>query len=288
MQTKQRTHHVSDEKKKIVKDITKLINEYPIIGAVNMQSLPARQLQQMRSTLRGKVVLLMTKKRLMKIALEDSKGKKAGVEKLLPYLKGMPALLFTKDNPFALAKVLKANKSTAPIKAGQIAPQDIIVKEGPTTFSPGPIIGELGAAGIKAGIEAGKVKIMKESVVVEEGKPVSKKIAEILMRLGVEPVEIGLDLTAVYENGGIIAKEILFVDEKEYIDKMVLASSWAFTLSIEVGYITKDNINMLLAKSNQNAHAVAIKASILTEETKAELLAQAEREAESVQSKVNV
>ena len=40
-----------------------LIKEYPIVAAVNMEGLPTPQLQNMRSSLREKIVLRMTKRR---------------------------------------------------------------------------------------------------------------------------------------------------------------------------------------------------------------------------------
>jgi len=71
--------HVAEYKKRIVENIVKLAKEYPIVGAVNMENLPAPQLQAMKAQLRGKVVLVMTKKRLIKIALEKLKSeRKAG------------------------------------------------------------------------------------------------------------------------------------------------------------------------------------------------------------------
>ncbi|PIN80439.1 50S ribosomal protein L10, partial [Candidatus Woesearchaeota archaeon CG10_big_fil_rev_8_21_14_0_10_32_9] len=45
--------HVSDEKKQVVKDFTKLIESYPIIAAVDVENLPAKQLMNMRTNLRG-------------------------------------------------------------------------------------------------------------------------------------------------------------------------------------------------------------------------------------------
>ena len=41
--------HVADYKKEIVSNIINLINEYPIMGVVNMENLPAPQLQAMRA-----------------------------------------------------------------------------------------------------------------------------------------------------------------------------------------------------------------------------------------------
>ena len=77
-------------KKQIVKQFAQLVEDYPIIGCVNMQNLPASQLQVLRSKLRDTVVLRMTKRRLMRIALEKA-GAKAGSgdDKLSHHLKGI-------------------------------------------------------------------------------------------------------------------------------------------------------------------------------------------------------
>src|SRR3989338_3504593 len=89
-------------KKDVVARLIKLIKEYPIIAAVNLENMPAKQLAVMRSTLRGKVEIFMTKRRLMKLAIAATKKDKPGIEKIEEKLKGMPALLFTRENPFTL------------------------------------------------------------------------------------------------------------------------------------------------------------------------------------------
>ena len=105
------THHVSKKKKEVAKSIQKLILEYPIIAAVNMEGLPAPQLQKMKAQLRGKIELAMTKRRIMKHAIDEIKDKKKNIEKIEEHLKGMPALIFTKENPFSLFKTLKKSKN---------------------------------------------------------------------------------------------------------------------------------------------------------------------------------
>ncbi|MFP4195875.1 MAG: 50S ribosomal protein L10, partial [Candidatus Woesearchaeota archaeon] len=182
--------HVSEAKKRIVSEFTQLIDKYDYVGTVNMENLPAKELSTMREKLRDNVVIKMTKRRLLRVALKNAK--KDGIEKLEGHMKGMPAMIFTNQSPFSLFKTLKKNKSTTAIKAGQIAPNDIIVPAGPTSFAPGPVIGELGQVGIKAGIEGGKVAIKQDAVVAKEGEEVSSTLAGLLSRLGIEPMEIGL------------------------------------------------------------------------------------------------
>src|SRR3989344_4630848 len=234
--------HVADYKKEIVSNLAGLINEYPIIGIVNMENLPAPQLQGMRAQLRGSFFITMTKKRLIKLAFEQTKSKKKDIEKLEKFLGGMPALIFTKENPFRLSKTLQKSKSPAPAKAGQTAPRDIIVNKGPTSFAPGPIIGELALAGIKSGVEGGKIAIKEDSIIVRAGEKIKTKVAEILTRLGIQPMEVGLDLVAVFENGLIYGRDVLSIDESEYKNRLTNASRWAVNLANYAAYPTKQTI----------------------------------------------
>ena len=276
--------HISQAKTSEVNQAVKLMSEHPIIGIVNMQNLPAAQLANMKMQLRNSVTLFMTKKRLLKIAVEQLKGKKKGIEKLESCIKGMPALLVTKENPFSLYKIIKKNKSQAPAKAGQVAPKDIVIKAGPTPFAPGPVIGELGAIGLKTGIDAGKVVIKEDSVVCKEGKPISDKLASILLRLGITPMEIGLDISGVYENGVIYEKSVLDVDEDKFLADLVSAGQNAFNLAIELGIPTKESTIALIQKASMQVRALAESQNIITSETLPGMLAKAKAQAETLES----
>jgi large subunit ribosomal protein L10 len=269
--------HVAPHKKETVKKMVKLMLEYPIVGAVNMENLPAAQLQTMQAKLRKDVVMLMTKRRLIKIALEEAKAKKPGIEQLEKYLLGMPALLFTQGNPFALSKTLRQNKSPAPAKGGQTAPNDIIIPAGPTPFAPGPVIGEFGAIGVKSGVENGKVAVKADTVVAKAGEKIKPKVAELLGRLGITPMEVGLDLTAVFENGIIYQKDLLSVDDKEYLGRLSNASRWSFNLAMFVAYPTKMTTPHLIGKAFNEAKALGRSQNILEKEIMPDLIGKAHR-----------
>ncbi len=280
--------HIAEYKKEIVSGLVDMISEYPIIGVVNMQNLPAPQLQSMRAQLRGKFFITMTKRRLIKIAFEHSKQAKKGVEKLEQYLDGEPALIFTKENPFRLSKTLHKNKTPAPAKPGQIAPRDVVVNKGATSFAPGPIIGELALAGIKAGVEGGKVAIKEDTVVVKSGEKIKPKVAEILTRLGIQPMEVGLDLVAVFENGLIYTKDVLSIDESEYKKRLGNASRWAFNLANYVAYPTKETIKLLIGKAYNGAKALGIAQNIFDKEIIDLLLGKAEQQMLSLTTTANI
>lgn len=280
--------HVADYKKKNVKEFEKLIKEYPIIGVVNMENLPSAQLSKMRAQLRKDCIIKMTKRRLLKIVIANVKAEKPGFEHIEKYLGGMPALLFTKENPFKLFNKLKKSKSSAPAKPGQIAPRDIVIKAGPTPFAPGPIISELAACGIKSGVEAGKVAVKQDCIIVYEGDKIKPNVASMLMRLGIQPMEIGLNLVAVYENGIIYDRKVLDIDEEQFARDMSSAATWALNLAVEIVYPSKDILGIIIGKAFKDARGLSISQNILSDATAGAILAKAEMQARAVASKANM
>ena len=280
--------HVSVAKKQAVKDFAEIVKEYPIIGVANMENLPAAQLLKIRASLRtNNVIIKMTKKRVLKIILEEGEKHKPGLNKLVDKLTGMPALLFAKDNPFKLYKTIQSKKSSAPAKAGQQAPRDIIVPAGPTPFAPGPIISELAQLKIKAGIVAGKVEIKEDATVARKGDVISAGLSSILMRLNIQPMEIGLDLVAVFEKGFVFDSSVLAVDEKQFIANIQQAHTEAFNLAIECAIPNSVPTGFLLGKAFTEAKAVALEAAIPAPEVVDELLARANSQAASVEGLIN-
>lgn len=278
----------ADYKKEVVKKIADLIEKNKIIGVVNLENLPAPQLQNMRSNLRGKVVLFMAKKRLINLALDLVKDKKKNIINMKDHLRGMPALIFTDENPFSLFKEIKKNKSNAPAKAGQTAPNDIIVPAGKTPFSPGPVIGELGAIGIKSSVQDGKVVITEDSVVCKDGEKITQEVAGLLTRLSIEPMEVGLDLVATYEDGVIYDKKVLDIDEDKFNSDISNACSWAVNLSVEIGYSTKETIGIMLTKAFSEAKSVVMETNFLTDLLAKDIIMKAEKIASSMKSQLKL
>lgn len=281
--------HVAKEKKENVAKIVKLLKSYPVIGAINLESLPAAQLSRMRVTLRkNDTPLVVTKRRLMKIAIEMVKADVPGIEKIESKLVGMPALILSKQDPFKLYKLLKQSKSPAHAKPGQIAPRDITVKAGPTNFSPGPIIAELGKFGIKAGVEAGKIAIKEDRVVCKEGQKIDAKLSELLLRFDIKPMEIGLNMTAAYDHGTIFDRAVLDVDEEKLIQQITDAAQESFNLSVEAGYITKDNVDIIIQNVFYSCKGLAVESKFMADVVVEDMLASAESAAKSVEKATNV
>ena len=130
----------------------------------------------------------------------------------------------------------------------------MIIPAGSTPFAPGPILSELGGLGIKAGIEGGKVAIKAEKIVAKEGQVIDGKIAGLLAKFGIQPMEIGMNLVAVLENGIILTKDVLTIDEaKTKADIMQLARE-ALNLAVYTAYPAKETIQLLIAKAYRESN----------------------------------
>ncbi len=281
MPKKKGVRKIPEWKKEEVKDVIRLINKHPIFGLVDMENLPALQLQRMRIKLKDILELKMTRKRLIRIALQQLKDK-PNIDKVIEAMRGMPALIFTKENPFKLYKLLASNKSKAMAKPGQTAPADIIIPAGPTQFTPGPIISELAQSGIKTKVEEGKLSVISDVVLVKEGAKITPKQADMLSRFGIEPMEVGLNIVLVYENGTIYPRSVLSIDEQAYLNNIINASMESMALSISLGYVTPENITLMVQKAYRETKALAESANILTDENVARMVGKANLEMEAI------
>ncbi len=253
--------HVAEWKKEDVNLLTNLIKEYNTIGLLDITSMPSYQLQKMRAQLKDSAIIVMTRLKLIKRALQQAKEKNNVVE-LEKHISGIPALIFSKKDSFRLSKILIKNKSSAKAKPGQIAPSDIAIPAGPTPFTPGPVIGELGQLGIKTVIEGGKINVKENTVIVKKGQVISERVSAMLSKLGIEPMEIGLNLVASYEDGNIYTKDVLNVNELDYINKIKNAYKESLNLALNASIPIEDTILLLIKKAYLDTLALSNKLKI--------------------------
>ncbi len=277
------THHLPSWKKDEVAEITKNAKKFTLIGLVDMYGIPAQQVQQIRRNLRGTAVIKVTRNTLIKHAFEEMGGEMAGLSK---YISGHSAMIFTNDNPFKLYKALSKTKTKMAAKAGETAPEDIIIEKGPTSFKPGPIVGELQQAGIPAAIEAGKVKIRETKTIVKKGGIISAKLATVLAKLDIKPMDVGLSLQVAYYENSVYEPSVLEVDETVILGQLQLAGAQAFNLSVNAAIPTKETMAPILIKAVREARGLAIEASIYEKDVIDAIIGKAYREGQAVNSLV--
>jgi large subunit ribosomal protein L10 len=276
--------HVQQWKKDMVTQIAQELPKYETVALINLENLPSRQSQLIRSKIKEHAKIIVTRKSLIKLAIE--KSGKSDLKQLEEHMTGMPALILTNKNAFDLFQLLKANMTSAPAKTGQTAPEDIWVKAGPTPFAPGPIIGDLGAANIVAGIDAGKVVVKKDSLVVKEGEKVPAAAAAILSRLDIKPMKIGLNLVAASEGGQVFMRKTLNIDVDQVIEDLKTAILNTKKLAIGANILTAETAPIQLQEAHMNAKKLAIGAEILCDETKEYLIKKADAQATALKDKV--
>jgi large subunit ribosomal protein L10 len=254
---KKKVKRVRKWKKEQVSELKDLLGAYKTIGIAKIRGLGAKQLQRIRKEFREKARLRVSKNSLISISLGES-----GMKDMADYIDDQMALIFTDVDAFELYSVLEEGKIPAPIKAGAVAPRDIIIEEGPTSLKPGPIVGDLQNLGIPAGIAGGKVVIKQRKVAVEEGERVSLALAEMLARLEIHPVKEGLDLCAVYdsEGGVLFTPDVLHIDPATYFSDMTAGVKAALSLAthIKYGYPTRYTIGDLIREAGVTSQALAL------------------------------
>jgi large subunit ribosomal protein L10 len=277
------THHLPAWKKDEVAEIRKHAKEYTLIGLVDMYGIPAQQVQQIRRNLRGKAVIKVTRNTLIEHALGEIGGDAKGLTK---FISGHSAVIFSNDNPFKLYKQLEKTKTKMAAKAGETAPEDIVIEKGPTNFKPGPIVGELQQAGIPAAIEGGKVKIRETKTVVKKGAVISAKLAEVLVKLEIKPMDVGLALQAAFHEGTIYEPSVLSVDETKLLAQLQLAGQQAFNLSVNASIPTKETMAPILTKAVREARGLAIEAAVYEKDVVDAIIGKAQRESQAIKSLV--
>ncbi len=268
------TKHIPQFKLEEVKELKDLITNYDVICLARMNKLGASQLQSIRKKLAGKIIIRMAKNRLFKIAA--IKTKKSNIKDFINVIEGSTSFIFTKMNPFKLQFFLTENKVHAPAKVGDIAPKDITIPEGSTGFPPGPMISEFKKVGIDTLVKQGSIYIKQDTVVAKKGEEISRILALVLSRMNITPMEIGLNLYAAYDNGVLIKSEDLDINVNKIMDQIQLALSNALSLSLEIAYPTKENINFLVQKAYLNAKSLILLANIITPDTISDIIAKAQ------------
>lgn len=258
------TVKVSEKKKQIVEKLKNDLISYPIIGLVKIDNINASVVQRMRKDLRKDAKIVMAKNSLMRIAVSESKKKVPGIEKLLEYIVGSCAFLLSETNPYRLATFMDENKVPAPAKAGQYAPNDIVIRPMNTGIPPGPVIAELQSLGLKTRIEGGQIRISEEAVVTKEGERVNRTVVLLLRRLDINPFQAGLSFVVAFEDGEILPGDALLLDYEQYRANIQWAYTSALNLAVNAGFITKQSLLLILSNAHQLAVNLSVNAGFLT------------------------
>jgi len=151
---------------------------------------------------------------------------------------------------------------------------------------PGPIISQLGSVGLPTRIEAGSVWISRDTFLAKKGDVIDARLASVLSKLGLKPVEAGLSLRAMYDDGLIMTGEQLHLDLEAIKHNVEEAHSSAFNLSLNAAYPVAETATFIIRLAHQNAYNLAVNAGVPNRETIADLIRKANMEMISLSSRL--
>ena len=267
-------------KTQMYQQLQELPKKYKVLAVIKMRKVRSTQILPLRKTLAGEVEFFSIKDKVAKKAFE--KLDIPGVKDIVDKLTGQCMFLFTDMSPFKLNVLLAKNKVMMAARGGDFASFDIVVPAKNTGIAPGPMLTEFKEAGIPTKIDQGTIWIAKDTTPVKKGEVINEKLASILSKLDIKPVEAGISLTTALESGTVYAEEEMIIDVEKIRNAFAQFHQEAVTLSIEVGYITADNISQILSKASQSARSVSVESGFMTDETKEQILSKANSQAKVI------
>ncbi len=276
-------HKPNPKKAEVVDKVSDLAKKYPVLAVTRLSKVRATQLMAVRKALMGHAEVFVVKNMLAVLGLQKAGIKNA--DQLLSHLTGQNALIFSTYDPFKLFLTLDKNKVFLAARAGDTAPEDIMVPAGNTSLPAGPILSEFREAGIQTKIEGGSIWVNKDSVTVKKGAVITPKLASLLSKLNIKPIKAGLTIALAYENGLIYAGELVAIDLEKYRQSLIDGYATSRGLAIVIGYVTKETAPDILARAYREAMSLAVEAGFLTKETVPMILVKAEVEAAALTAK---
>lgn len=241
-------------KQNIVSDLKNLIKKSRTILIASIKGIPASQFQTISKKLRETAIVKVPKKSLILRALDES-GKEE-LKQLEKQIENSVAILFSELDSFELASELLENTSPAKAKAGQEAPEDIMIEAGPTELLPGPAISELGSVGLEIQIEKGKISIKNSKVIVKKGGEISSNAADVMGKLDIKPFRVGFIPKCAFDaKDGKLYLEIS-IDKQGTIEELKNLFGRALAFAVSIGQYNKQTMPFIIAGAVRNELAM--------------------------------
>ena len=229
------------------------------------------------------------KNTILKLAMRKVRPQALNVAEKV--LSGQNIFIFTNNDPFEL--VFKLGKLEVQVFAspGDIATDDIIVKEGNTGLPPGPIISLFSACKIPTKVVSGTIYIAKDTVVAKKGEVISMNLANLLNKLGIKPIKIRMVFKAAIdlEKGVLVPGEMLRPEFADQIRKQVEeAVEHAIKLAVGINYPTPETIGILVITASLQARKLAEEVGYVSPESLPQLITKAVAVAKRLSETLNL
>ena len=274
-----------EKKRLLYQELQELPAKFDIIALSKMSKVRATQLMTIRKKFRNDIKIRVIKNRVAQRSFQKLNNR-SDLEYLSKELEGQCALLFTNISPFKLNLIFDKNKVFLPAKGGDIATKDITVPAGNTGISPGPVLSEFKEANVATKIDQGTIWVSKDTVVARAGSIIPQKLASLMSKLNIKPIEAGISISLAIAEGMVLKENDLRINLDEYRDELSRSFNAAISLAIESSYPNTETIAYLIRKANQNAMALATQSGYLSPDTVQIILAKANANSQIIANQV--
>jgi len=236
--------------------VVQLFDEYPKCFIVGADNVGSKQMQTIRSSLRGTGIVLMGKNTMIRKAIRGHLENNASLEKLLPHIKGNVGFVFTKGDLNDIREKLTESKVRAPARNGAIAPLPVIIPAQNTGLGPEKT-SFFQALSIPTKISKGTIEIINDVPILKPGDKVGASEATLLNMLNISPFSYGLQIEQVYDSGSIFSPDILDIRPEDLRAKFQAGVANLAAVCLEVGYPTIASVPHSIANGFRNLLAIA-------------------------------
>lgn len=272
-------------KQSLYQQMIELPKSYNVIALSKVNKVRATQLMMIRKKFHKDIVIKVIKNRVTQRAFEKIDDVK-GIEELSSQLEGQCALMFTNISPFKLNLIFEQNKVFLPAKGGDITKTEITIPAGDTGITPGPVLSEFKEANVPTKIDQGTIWVSKDTVVAKPDDVISTKLASLLSKMNIKPIEAGIVVNYALADKLIFTEKDLRIDLDELKNDLSRSYSESIALAVESSYFTKESMGHLLSKASRHAQLLAIESNYLTKETAGQIISMSVLKANNVASQL--
>jgi large subunit ribosomal protein L10 len=269
------------KKRMMYQELQELPKKYDVIALSKMTKVRATQLMMIRKKLRNDIKILIIKNKVAQRAFEKVKDV-PGLDSLSKELEGQCGLIFTQISPFKLNLIFDQNKVFLPAKGGDIASKEISIPAGNTGITPGPVLSEFKEANVPTKIDQGSIWISRDTTIARQGEVISQKLASLMSKLNIKPIEAGIALNFAITAGLLLRESDLKINLEEYRNELSRSFQEALAIATEAGYLTSETIIPLLLKAQQKAAALSSESGYISKDTVGIVLPRAQSRALTV------
>lgn len=272
-------------KQELYQQMLELPKSYNVIALSKVNKVRATQLMKIRKKFHKEIIIKVIKNRVTQRAFEKISDLQ-GIDKLSCQLEGQCALMFTNISPFKLNLIFDQNKVFLPAKGGDITKTEIMIPSGDTGITPGPVLSEFKEANVPTKIDQGTIWVGRDTIVAKPGDVISTKLASLLSKLNIKPIEAGIVVNYAIADKLVFAENDLRIDINEIKNELSRSYNESISLAVESSYFTRESMGYLLSKASRQAQSLALESNYLSKDTAWQIISTEEMKAQNLVNKL--